>query len=141
MLSFDVTGWRLWHPNDQRPVHIIIDARAPMSPLLSDDQRAELVRLGPEHVRLRVAAAFGGRIRSESFISGFACDSIRLDAIDDWLANAYREERRKRRLNEVSDSEQARTGRSANKAAWIAATASIVAIVEIIWPLIFPNSR
>jgi hypothetical protein len=112
-----------------------------MSLLLSDDQRAELVRLGPDHVRLRVATAFGGRVGPESFISGFACASIRLDAIDDWLANAYREERGKRRRNEISEIEQARIGRIANKAAWIAATAIVAAAVEIIWPLVFstPN--
>jgi hypothetical protein len=97
-----------------------------VSPLLSAEQRAELERLGPEHVRQKVVTFMGGHTGPESFVSGFACGQIRRDAIENWLSEAYLEDRRR---NEASQSEAAEIARSAKKAAWIAAIAAIVALI------------
>jgi hypothetical protein len=63
-----------------------------MVPQLTDTQRAELERMGPEQVRLKVVGYAGGNTGPESFIPGFACGQIRRDAIDDWLAEKRDEE-------------------------------------------------
>lgn len=112
----------------------------PLKPL-SDDQRAELARLGPEHVRLKVAAALGKDAGLESFVLGLGGVSISLDAIDDWLADTYRQEQEKRRRSEASDIEQARIARGANRAAWIAAWAIAATIVGLVCLYIFSTAR
>jgi|SRR5580704_9685832 hypothetical protein len=96
---------------------------------LSDDQRADLERMGSRRVRLLVTNYAGGHTSPESFIPGFPSGQIRRDVIDEWLAEKDHEERLR---SEASQIEQNRIARSAKKAAWIAAIAAIVAAIVAI---------
>jgi hypothetical protein len=83
---------------------------------LSANQIAELDRLGPENVSLKLSYAGVG---SGALVRGFSCEDMTRSDVEDWLANQGRK----------SAKQQADT-------LWWAKAATIVAVVSLIVTLI-----
>jgi len=86
--------------------------------VLTDDQRAELERLGTAYVRLKIVNYAGGNTGRESMIGGFDTGAMKRKAIEDWLVTRSAQE----------DAEQAKKQADILKWAKIAAWAAIAGV-------------
>jgi hypothetical protein len=68
---------------------------------LIPEQRAELERMGPEPVSLKLATYQGGHTGPESTIGGFLCGDIRRRPIDHWLDKKLAETRAQERIERL----------------------------------------
>ena len=94
--------------------------------VLTDDQRAELERLGTAYVRLKIVNYAGGHTGRKSMIGGFDTGDMMRKAIEDWLVTRSAQEAAEQAK------EQADILKWAKIAAWAAIAGVVITIIVAI---------